>query len=82
VRTVSNGLRVGPDRPIANSVVTVLPTMTAPRWRSAITHAASALGRQFLKMGEFICVGMSAVAMMSLTAIGQPSTGESGRPAL
>jgi hypothetical protein len=48
VRTVSNGLRVGPDRPIANSVVTVLPTMTAPRWRSAITQAASAFGRQFL----------------------------------
>ena len=30
VRVVSNGLRVGPERPIANSVVTVLPTTTAP----------------------------------------------------
>src|SRR5689334_8008662 len=33
-------------------------------------------------MGEFICVGISAVAMMSFTAIGQPSTGDNGRPAL
>src|SRR5215208_3077366 len=48
VRAASNGLRVGPECPIANSVVTVLPTITAPPWRSAITHAASAFGRQFL----------------------------------
>ena len=45
VRVVSNGFRVGPERPIANSVVTVFPTMTAPAWRSAATHAASAFGR-------------------------------------
>src|SRR5205809_530198 len=46
VRVVSNGLRVAPDRPIANSVVTVLPMMTAPARRSAATQAASDFGRQ------------------------------------
>src|SRR5947209_3514539 len=82
VRFRSHGFRVSPDRPIANSVVTVLPTITAPPCRSAATHAASDFGRQPLKIGEFICVGMSPVAMMSFTAMGQPSTGESGLPAL
>src|ERR1044071_1815205 len=80
VRFRSHGFLVGPDRPIANSVVTVLPTMMAPPWRSAVTHAASAFGRQPLKIGEFICVGMSPVLMMSLIAMGQPSIGESGFP--
>ena len=46
VRVVSHGFFVGPDRPIANSVVTVLPTMTAPAWRRAATEAASNFGRQ------------------------------------
>jgi hypothetical protein len=80
VRFTSNGLVVGPDRPIANSVVTVLPMMTAPLHLSAKTHAASCFDRQRLKSGEFIPVGISAVSMMSLTAIGHPSTGERGLP--
>ena len=52
VRAASNGLRVGPERPIANSVVTVFPTMTAPAWRSAITHAASNFGTPILVDGR------------------------------
>src|SRR5687768_12832936 len=82
VRFESNGFLVGPDRLIANSVVTVLPRMTAPPRRSAATHAASCPDRHPRYNGEFIWVGMSAVPMMSLTATGQPSTGESGFPAL
>src|SRR5262245_25847505 len=82
VRFGSNGFVVGPERPIANSVVTVFPIMTAPPSPSAATHAASYPDRQPLKMGEFISVGISAVAIMSLTATGHPSTGESGVPVL
>ena len=46
VRFGSKGLVVGPDLPIANSVVTVLPMTIAPPRLSAATHAASYFGRQ------------------------------------
>src|SRR5262249_30141908 len=82
VRVRSCGLVVGPELPMANSVVTVLPMITAPALRSACTHAASCPDCQLAKIGLFICVGMSAVAMMSLIATGQPSTHDSGRPDL
>src|SRR5467141_2686154 len=41
VRAVSHGLRVPRGSVAANSVVTVLPTITAPASRSAATIAAS-----------------------------------------
>src|SRR5690348_4465901 len=43
VRRVSQGFRVGPGGAVANSVVTVLPRITAPASRSAVTEAASRL---------------------------------------
>src|SRR5690606_16480302 len=45
VRDVSCGLRVGPGWNSANSVVTVLPSTTAPAARSRATAVASAAGR-------------------------------------
>ena len=45
VRERSRGLRVGPGEKTANSVVTVLPRITAPASRSARTQAASRSGR-------------------------------------
>ena len=80
VRVGSRGWTVGPERPAANSVVTVFPRRMAPPWRSARTQAASRLDCQPSKIGLFIPVGRSAVSMMSLAPNGQPSTGESGRP--
>ena len=56
--------------------------ITAPPFLSAATQAASCPDCQPLNAGLFICVGMSAVAMMSLMATGQPSTGDKGAPAL
>ena len=44
VRRVSNGLRVLAGSPPPRHTVTVLPTSTAPPWRSACTQAASAIG--------------------------------------
>lgn len=44
VRVASCGLRVGPGWILANSVVTVLPSTTAPALRISATQAASAEG--------------------------------------
>ena len=41
----SSGLRVDAGRTLANSVVTVLPSTTAPARRASATTAASAIGR-------------------------------------
>src|SRR5215472_3199623 len=46
VRRKSHGLRVGPGGEVANSVVTVLPSTTAPASRSAATDAPSRPERQ------------------------------------
>ena len=54
--------------------------MTAPASRNAWTLAASRSERQPLYSSEPICVGMSAVSMMSLMPTGMPSIGESGLP--
>ena len=80
VRRVSHGLRVPRGTVAANSVVTVFPSITAPAARSAATLAASRPERQSANSGEPICVGMSAVSMMSLTPIGIPSMRDSGFP--
>ena len=45
VRFKSSGLRVREGWKFANSVVTALPSNTAPALRLMATHAASALGQ-------------------------------------
>src|SRR5258707_1248308 len=74
------GLRVPRGSEAANSVVTVLPTMTAPAERNAETQAASLYECQPANSGEPIWVGMSAVSIMSFTPIGMPSIADSGVP--
>src|SRR5262245_37543165 len=74
------GLRVPRGSVAANSVVTVLPTMTAPADLSADTQAASLYERQPVNSGEPISVGISVVSMMSLIPIGMPSIGDRGVP--
>ena len=64
----------------ANSVVVVLPMMMAPASRSACTPAESRRDSWPSNSGEPWPVGMSAVSMMSLIAIGMPSIGDSGLP--
>src|SRR5215831_1120518 len=80
VCAVFHGLRVPRGSEAANSVVTVLPTITAPASRSARTLAASFSERQPWNSGEPICVGMSKVSITSLMPIGMPSIGDNGRP--
>ena len=80
VRRRSCGFFVPRGSVAANSVVTVLPTMTAPASRSAATLAASRSVRQPTNSGEPCSVGRSIVSMMSLMPTGMPSIGESGRP--
>jgi hypothetical protein len=81
VCAVFHGLRVPRGSEAANSVVTVLPTITAPASRKARTLAASFSERQPKNSGEPICVGMSKVSMTSLMPTGMPSIGDNGRPA-
>ena len=78
VRWGSQGLRVPRGSVAANSVVTVLPRMTAPASRSAATAAASRPPRQPANRGEPCSVGMSAVSMMSLMPTGMPSMADKG----
>ena len=66
------GLVVGPGWRLANSVVTVLPRMTALAVRQSATQAASPNGTLPLKIGELWPVGMSWVSMMSFTPTGTP----------
>src|ERR1700721_181499 len=81
VGAVFHGLRVPRGSDAANSVVTVLPMMTAPASRSARTHAASFSERQPANSGEPISVGISTVSMMSLVPTGMPSMAANGLPA-
>ena len=81
VCAVFQGLRVPRGSDAANSVVTVLPMMTAPASRNARTQAASFCERQPANSGEPISVGMSTVSMMSLMPTGMPSMADSGLPA-
>src|SRR2546422_10186100 len=57
VRVKSHGFSVGPGPAIVSSVVTVLPTMTAPPSRSAYTCAASRSGLKPVKRALFTSVG-------------------------
>src|ERR1700691_5237452 len=75
------GLRVPRGCDAANSVVTVLPTITAPESRNARTQAASFSERQPANSGEPISVVISTVSMMSLMPTGMPSIGDNGLPA-
>ncbi len=75
------GLRVRDGVRVASSVVTVLPRMTAPARRSAVTQEASSEGRRPLKMALPCSVGMSAVSMTSLRPTGTPCNGPTPLPA-
>src|SRR5437667_4913889 len=70
VRDRSRGLRVGPGTVLANSVVTTLPTITAPASRSASATAESRPPDQLAKIRLPKPVGISAVSKMSFSAIG------------
>src|SRR3954452_8377774 len=75
------GLAVLPGVKQANSVVTVFPNTIAPAARASATQAASAPGRWRAKTPEPYPVGMSAVSIKSLTAIGIPCSGPLGADA-
>src|SRR4029434_6315318 len=62
------GLVVGPGWRLANSVVTVLPRITALAVRQSATQAASPNGTLPSKIGELWPVGLSWVSMMCFTA--------------
>jgi hypothetical protein len=81
VRAVSQGFLVPRGVVAANSVVTVLPRMTAPASRSAATAAASRPVSNPVHSGEPCPVGMSMVSMISLMPTGMPSIGDNGAPA-
>src|SRR6516225_11201551 len=81
VREGSHGLRVPRGSVAANSVVTVLPRITAPASRKAATLAASFIDCQPAKSGEPISVGISTVSITSLIPIGMPSIADKGLPA-
>ena len=82
VAPASKGLVVGPGTMKANSVVTVLPRITAPASRRAFTDAESMPVCRSLKIGLPRVVGISLVWSTSLMPMGIPSIGESARPAL
>src|SRR4029453_7691545 len=65
-----------------NSVVTVLPMMTAPAARNFATTVASVRAVRPGSNGGPHSGGQSAVSMMSLTATGTPCSGPIGRPLL
>jgi hypothetical protein len=65
-------LVVGQGWRLANSVVTVLPMITALAVRHSATQAASPNGTLPSKIAELWPVGMSCVSMMSFTPTGTP----------
>src|SRR5271168_330679 len=81
VCAVFHGLRVPRGSDAANSVVTVLPRITAPASRKARTLAASFSECQPVNSGDPISVGISTVSKISLMPIGMPSIGDNGAPA-
>src|SRR6266853_5896792 len=75
VRAESCGLRVGPGSVKAYSVVTVLPTTTAPAAsRRCMTLAVTVAIRPASK-GELHPVGHPATSITSFTATGSPASG-------
>lgn len=82
MRVGSNGLVVGPGCEPPSSAVTVLPRITAPAPRNAQTAALSRFGKFPFSAAQPISVGMSLVSSRSLIAMGMPSIGDNGLPAL
>ena len=82
VRDTSHGLRVGPGAAKANSVVTVLPRISAPPLRRQWTAAPSQPVWKSLSTGLPTSMGMSSVSCTSLMAMGMPSTTDRGLPSL
>jgi hypothetical protein len=74
------GFRVLPAVRVANSVVTVLPMITAPAARSRSTTAASREGVRPACNTDPFSVGMSPVSMMSFSPTGTPCSSPVGRP--
>ena len=82
VRAGSKGFVVGPGMRAASSVVTVLPSTTAPASRSAHTAALSRFGKlPSIGLAAHLRSACPCVSSRSLMPIGMPSIGESGRPA-
>ena len=81
VRARSHGFQVGPGSAMVSSVVTVLPTITAPPRRNASTCAASVAGWFSANSGLLHWVGKPRTSKQSLMATGSPSTIDNGRPA-
>jgi hypothetical protein len=85
-RVRSHGLRVtlraecSVDEPIANSSMFDLPSITAPALASRSTTVASYGGTKFSRIFEAQVVRTPFVQNTSLSAIGAPSSGPSGRP--
>ncbi len=77
VRPRSRGLAVGPGAKYANSVVTVLPTTTAPSDVSSATSGAVVSTRSGEVIGDPQRVGRPATSMMSLTPSGIPASATS-----
>ena len=80
VRSAWCGLRVLPGSKVANSVLTVLPRITAPAARNRATTVASRAGVRPACSTLPSSVGMSAVSMMSFTPTGMPCSGPVARP--
>src|SRR2546422_9327613 len=74
------GFRVLPGARTANSVVTVLPMITAPAARSIATTLASRDGVRPAQSTDPFSVGISAVPLMPLIPTGPPCRGAPGRP--
>src|SRR5256886_16145907 len=72
------GFRVLPGARTANSVVTVLPMITAPAARSIATTLASRDGVRPAQSTDPFSVGISAAARQSLTATPPPGRGPTG----
>ena len=81
VRDESHGLRVGGGSKLAYCVVTVLPTNTAPAWRSLRTAVASLRAMLFFHSREPAAVGQSNTSKMSLIPTGIPCSGPRQPPA-
>src|SRR5438045_9532592 len=75
VRVGSCGLRVGPGSVKAYSVVTVLPTITAPAASSRWTTFAVTLAIRPASSGELHPVGHPATSITSFTPTGSPESG-------
>src|SRR5438552_4103539 len=75
VRWLFHGFRVGGGSKLAYCVVTVLPSKTAPAWRSRRTTVASCRAMLWAHSREPAAVGQSNTSKMSLMPIGIPCIG-------